>query len=149
MPTDYPDPLQRLPPEISTTLFQIVIMNDFYFPSRPFDPPAVLSLSQVCQSWREFVCSAPTLWNALRMHDPSASSVRQDKAVTHLFDDPRSRTISPPPPVIFAGLSLGALLEMDTQTHWIIRLSSLGTAGFPVSYTWIATGTHPVIIQVW
>ncbi|KAH6903375.1 hypothetical protein BKA70DRAFT_1300803 [Coprinopsis sp. MPI-PUGE-AT-0042] len=88
MPTDYPDPLQRLPPEISITLFQIVIMDDFYLPSRPFDPPAVLSLCQVCQSWREFVCSAPTLWNALRMHNPSASSVRQDKAVTHLFDNP-------------------------------------------------------------
>ncbi|KAH6903371.1 hypothetical protein BKA70DRAFT_1433420 [Coprinopsis sp. MPI-PUGE-AT-0042] len=81
MHTVYTDPLQCLPPEVSTAIFELVIMNDYHFPSQPFDPPAVLALSQVCRSWREFVVSAPVLWRALRIHDPNPNSVREDKLV--------------------------------------------------------------------
>ncbi|KAH6901049.1 hypothetical protein BKA70DRAFT_1569121 [Coprinopsis sp. MPI-PUGE-AT-0042] len=81
MHTVYTDPLQCLPPEVSTAIFELVIMNDYHFPSQPFDPPAVLALSQVCRSWREFAVSAPVLWRALRIHDPNPNSVREDKLV--------------------------------------------------------------------
>ncbi|KAH6903374.1 hypothetical protein BKA70DRAFT_595749 [Coprinopsis sp. MPI-PUGE-AT-0042] len=83
----YVDPVQCLPPEISTKIFKFVVLNDLSCPSRSFDSPAVITLSQVCKTWREFVFSAPTLWSALRIHDPSPQSVEEDKTVTYIDDD--------------------------------------------------------------
>ncbi|KAH6901046.1 hypothetical protein BKA70DRAFT_709012 [Coprinopsis sp. MPI-PUGE-AT-0042] len=83
----YVDPVQCLPPEISTKIFKFVVLNDLSCPTRRFDSPAVLTLSQVCKPWRELVCFAPTLWSALRIHDPSPHSVEEDKTVTYVDDD--------------------------------------------------------------
>ncbi|KAH6912660.1 hypothetical protein BKA70DRAFT_1559144 [Coprinopsis sp. MPI-PUGE-AT-0042] len=71
MTTAWTDPFPRLPLELSTTIFHLVILNDFTFPRRPFDPPAVLPLSQVCRTWRTLIYSTPVFWNMLRLHDPT------------------------------------------------------------------------------
>ncbi|KAH6903376.1 hypothetical protein BKA70DRAFT_1300804 [Coprinopsis sp. MPI-PUGE-AT-0042] len=65
------------PPEISSAIFESVVWDDFHFPTRSFDLPALLPLSQVCQSWRELIYSTPLLWSALRLHNPHPDPLQE------------------------------------------------------------------------
>ncbi|KAF9256303.1 hypothetical protein L218DRAFT_881930, partial [Marasmius fiardii PR-910] len=60
-------PIYRMPTEILTHIFSFCCDENVISPG--YGPPAVMTLSAVCESWREVALTTPRLWSCMSIKE--------------------------------------------------------------------------------
>ena len=67
-------PVRTVPNELLRNIFVLCSCGQIQLPYRRHEVPHQVTISQVCSKWRQIALNAGTLWNYVRLSEPSASN---------------------------------------------------------------------------